>query len=260
MSARMITSPQNPLIQRIRRLQDKPRARREAGLFIVEGVRLCEEALSAGWIPHLALYTEDLSARGQVIVQQAEKMGGETHIVSGSAFRAASDTESPQGILLALPIRNLSLPADLDFILIPDMVRDPGNLGTILRTAVAAGVQAVLLPPKTADPYAPKVVRSAMGGHFHLPIHPLSWKAISKRLQDKQVYMAQARSGIPYTQADFRSPLALIVGGEARGASEQAQNLNPIRVHIPMKGMSESLNVAISAAVLMFEVARQRDW
>jgi TrmH family RNA methyltransferase len=133
-----------------------------------------------------------------------------------------------------------------------------------LRTAAAARLQAVLLPPEAADPFAPKVVRSAMGAHFRLPIHSLGWAELRQYLRPAgqesrlRIYLADSSGGIPYTQADFRLPVALIVGGEAEGAGAEAQSLADGRVHIPMPGQAESLNAAVAAAILMFEVVRQR--
>ncbi len=179
-------------------------------------------------------------------------------------LKAAGDTETPQGILAVLPIRSLPLPPAPDFTLILDEMRDPGNLGTILRTACAAGVQAVLLSPGSADLYAPKVVRSAMGAHFRLPVHALDWPAIHSYLTSEGSersllrYLADSQKGQPYYQADFGSPLALIVGGEAEGAGREARELATGPVHIPMPGKAESLNAAAAAAVLLFEVVRQR--
>jgi TrmH family RNA methyltransferase len=175
-------------------------------------------------------------------------------------MRAASDTQTPQGILVVLEPRDLRLPPHPDFLFIVDQVRDPGNLGTILRTAAAAGVDGVLLPPGTVDVYAPKVVRAAMGAHFRLPIRLLSWEEIGAQLEssDLRTYLADARKGVEYTQADFRSPLALIIGSEAEGAGAQAQSLAEERVFIPMPGGMESLNAAIAAGILLFEVVRQR--
>lgn len=256
----MITSVHNPKIQQIRLLQSRPRQRREAGAFVIEGVRLVEEALQAGWEIELALYTQDLGERGLTLVKDLTSRRVPIEEVAPQVFHAASDTQSPQGILAVLPLKTLPRPALLDFAFIPDGVRDPGNLGTMLRTAAAAGVQAVFLPPETADVFAPKVVRSAMGAHFHLPIYPLSWDEIRRQVRQAglRVYLAEARLGEAYTQADFRSPLALMIGGEAEGASPVGRSLVDAAVHIPMPGGSESLNAAVAAAVLLFEVARQR--
>ena len=172
-------------------------------------------------------------------------------------MQSLSDTETSQGILAVLDDHELSLVAPLDFILIPDSVRDPGNLGSLLRSADAAGVQAVLLPPETVDPFSPKVVRAGMGAHFRLPIYSMSWSKIRDYTEGLKVYLADMY-GASCWQVDFKSPLALIIGGEATGASESARSLADWLVGIPMLGKAESLNAAVAGSVLMFEVLRQR--
>lgn len=256
----MITSTQNPKIKWVRLIQSQSRARREEQSFAVEGVRLVEEAAASGWPARLVLHTEDLSPRGRQAVERLAAAGAEVEMVSENVLRSASDTQNPQDILAVLEMQTLPLPPRPDFLFIPDQVRDPGNLGTMLRTAAAAGAHGVLLTPGSVDPYSPKVLRSAMGAHFRLPIHALSWEEIRSLVQAAglQVYLAAAGEGQSCYASDFRAPLALIVGGEAYGASEQARLLTTTPVHIPMPGGMESLNAAIAAAILLFEVVRQR--
>ena len=254
----MLTSPRNPRIQRIRKLQASARTRRRERAFVVEGVRLTEEALRAGWQPELVLFTGDLSGRGQAVVDGFRAMGAETLPVTPQVMTAASDTQTPQGILAVLPLPQPEIPAPLTFALVPDGVRDPGNLGTLLRTALAAGAEAVFLPPGNADAFSPKVVRAAMGAHFRLPLFPMDWETIGRHLAGLNVFLADAAGGQPHFEAGFDAPLAIIIGGEASGAGDQAQKLAARRVHIPMPGDAESLNAAIAGAVLLFEVVRQR--
>ncbi|MBN2502883.1 MAG: RNA methyltransferase [Anaerolineales bacterium] len=256
----MITSTQNPKIKEIRGLQARSKTRRAAGAFVVEGVRLAEEALQAGWQPQLVIYTEDLNERGLALVEAWQSQSVAVEAVSDHVMAAASDTQTPQGILLVLPMQIMPTPDQLDFALILDQMRDPGNLGTLLRTAAAAGAGAIFLPPGTVDVYAPKVIRSAMGAHFHLSIQALTWEAIEAqcKLYSLQVFLAAAGNGTPYTQADFSQPLALLIGGEAHGAGQHAHHLATTAVHIPMPGTAESLNAAVAAAILTFEVVRQR--
>ena len=121
-----------------------------------------------------------------------------------------------------LEFKQLPLTNSLDFVLIPDQIRDPGNLGTLLRSAAATGVQAVLLPPETTDAFAPKVVRSGMGAHFRLPIHSMTWEEIKEKTNGLQIYLADM-DGQSCWETDLRKSLALIVGGEAEGASEEAR-------------------------------------
>jgi RNA methyltransferase, TrmH family len=254
----MITSTANPKVKWVRQLQANSRERRLAGVFVVEGVRLVEEALAAGWEAQLVLYTADLSERGRQVMEGYTAFGAPIEQVSPEVLHAASDTETPQGLLAVLSQRLLPLPATPDLLFIPDQVRDPGNLGTMLRTALAAGVGAVLCPPETVDAFSPKVLRAGMGAHFRLPVHTLGWEAISAHLESLQVYLAEASEGLSYNTADFRLPLALVVGGEAEGTSPQARRLANHSVHIPMPGAVESLNAAVAAGILLFEVLRQR--
>jgi TrmH family RNA methyltransferase len=261
----MITSSHNPKLQNIRRLLSQPKARREACAFVVEGVRLAEEAFRAGWKLELALWSDDLSPRGRELLAQLEAAGVPCEAVEATILQSISDMQTSQGILAVVEMRPPSLPSVPDFILVLDNIRDPGNLGTILRTASAAGAQAVLLSPGCADPYNPKVVRSAMGAHFHLPIHTLDWSEIAGYLgstatqeEKVSVYLTDAAGDLPYTQANFRAPLAIIIGSEAEGAGSEARQLAQHRLSIPMPGHAESLNAAIAAALLLFEVVRQR--
>jgi TrmH family RNA methyltransferase len=146
----------------------------------------------------------------------------------------------------------------LTFALVLDGLRDPGNLGTILRTADAAGVQAVFLAPGTVDAYNPKVVRAAMGAHFHVPLVAAGWTALAGRLRGLSLWLAEARQGLAYDQVDWRQPSALIIGAEAAGPGDAARRLAPKQVSIPMPGQAESLNAAVAAGIILFEAARQR--
>jgi len=253
-----IASRRNPRIQTVRRLQRSRRARQEAGLWVAEGVRLAEEALAAGWLPQWALYTARLSPRAQAVVDALQRRAVPLWEVSEEVFAAASATQTPQGILLVLRRRTLPWPEEAGFVLWLDGVRDPGNAGTMLRTAWAAGVEGAVLSPETVDVFNPKVVRAAMGAHFHLPLQRLGWDAALKVMTGKTVFLAAAREGLPYDRVDFRQPLVLVVGGEAEGAGETARAMATQMVHIPMPGEAESLNAAVAAAVLLFEVVRQR--
>ncbi len=175
-------------------------------------------------------------------------------------MEAASDTQSPQGILLVLPLQTLPLPEKLDFILIVNQVRDPGNLGTLLRSAAAAGVQAVVLSGKCVDVFSPKVLRGAMGAHFRIPILTLSYDEIRLIREKHQLNLmaAAAGQGLVYTEADFIQTLALVIGGEAEGPSPSLREIADRFIHIPMPGGSESLNTAAAGAVILFEIVRQR--
>ena len=255
----MITSSQNSKIKFVRALLGRAKERREANAFVAEGVRLVEEAASVNWEFRFALYDESLNERGKSLVEGLQSHGIDVEMVSESLMKSLSETETPQGILAVLEITNLPITKSPNFVLLPDQVRDPGNLGTLLRTAAAAGVQAVLLPPETTDAFAPKVVRSGMGAHFRLPIHSMTWKEIEQmsKSANQQVLLADM-NGQSCWEIDLRKPLTLIVGGEAEGAIEAARKLASQQISIPMVGKMESLNAGVAGSVLMFEVVRQR--
>jgi len=255
----MITSTQNPKLKLVSGLLGRPKERREAGAFVAEGVRLVEEAFTSNWQFRFALYSASLAKRGQALVKQLGAAGVEVEEIEPRLLQSVSETETSQGILAVLSLTNLPIPNLPTFLLIPDQIHDPGNLGTLLRTAAAAGVQAVFLPPETTDAFAPKVVRAGMGAHFRLPILPLTWDEIRTRTRGLTVYLAEMEGAVSCWQANFRAPLALIVGGEAEGASESARKLANRQVMIPMPGKMESLNAGVAGSVLMFEVVRQRE-
>lgn len=258
----MITSRHNPRLQTVRQLLSQAKVRQAEQAFVVEGVRLAEEALHAGWPAREVFHTDQLEGRGMEVVEGFAARGVPVEQVSDGVMKSVSETETPQGLLVVLELRELPVPPNADFLLVLDEVRDPGNLGTILRTSAAAGVQAVLLAPGNVDAFAPKVVRAGMGAHFRLPVKHLAWEDIHAVLKGEagslRVYLADASAGIPYTRADFRLPVALIVGGEAAGAGSESRLLADEIVHIPMPGGSESLNAGVAAGILLFEVQRQR--
>jgi TrmH family RNA methyltransferase len=173
-------------------------------------------------------------------------------------MEACSVTEAPQPILAVLPFPSPPSRTPLTLALVADGIADPGNLGTLLRTAWACGVEAVFLSPGTVDAYNPKVVRSAMGAHFHLPLVHDEDEGILRRLDGLSVWLAQPRGGLVYDRLEARDPLALVVGQEAHGAGEFWRRCASGGVCIPMEGQVESLNAAIAAAVILFEIRRQR--
>jgi TrmH family RNA methyltransferase len=255
----LITSTRNNKIKEIRRLQDSSKARQKSQSFVVEGVRLCEEALSAGWKIEFCLYSPELNPRGMAIVQELTSKGIPAEPASDHVIKAASDTKTPQGILMIVTLDPLPLPESPEFILILDQVQNPGNQGTLLRTAAAAGADAVLFSEGSADVFSPKVIRAGMGAHFRLPTAALSNQDIIAycRLHDLTMWASILEEGIPYTQADLKAPAAIIVGSEAHGIGDTLlQAAQPI--YIPMPGGGESLNAAAAGAILTYEVVRQR--
>lgn len=254
-----ITSAQNARIQQVRALLTQRKAREAAGEFAAEGVRLVEEGLSSGWQPRLLLYAEGLSERGLRLLEPARAAGAAVEEVAPALLKSLSDTENPQGILTVFARRDFSLPQPPHFVVIADALRDPGNLGTLLRSAAAAGAQAAVLAPGTADAFAPKTLRAGMGAHFRLPVFEWTWEEIGARLRSAcRFLVSESAEGVPCWQLDLTQPLALVIGGEAEGAGPQALAQADERITIPMPGQAESLNAAVAAGILLFEVVRQR--
>lgn len=252
----MITSAQNPKIKLVRALQSRAKARRKEGAFVIEGVRLFEEATKAHWPIRFVLYDNSLSERGRELLKALNDVDIEE--LDAALLKSISDTETSQGILAVLDYESLRYPENANFVLIPDQIRDPGNLGTLIRTAAAAGVDVVIIPPETTDAFAPKVLRAGMGAHFRLPIISMDWDEIEVRVWGLTVYLAEMQADVSYTAANLTQACAVIVGGEAEGASESARGLVDQSIHIPMKDETESLNAAVAGAIILFEAARQR--
>ncbi len=257
---RMITSLTNDRIKQVRALQSKRRARAKTNRFVIEGTNLVRDAVEVGAAVDEVFYTEDFAASAESVplLERLSTLGATCTLVSMPVMQAMSDTQTPQGILAVLPLPSLDPPDDVSFALVIDRVADPGNLGTIMRTAAAAGVPVMLLTGGTVDWASPKVVRSAMGAHFRLPVRQMSWEGIAHCLMQHVIFMAEPGGGAPYHQIDWTQPAALIVSDEAHGPSEEATRLAHARVTIPMPGNTESLNVAVATGIVLFEMVRQR--
>ena len=255
----MITSVKNPRVKEVRNLQARAKARREAGVFVVEGMRLAEEAFQAGWKVQLCLYTPDLAQRGLDLVAALSTANVPVEVVAEHVMRSVSDTQSPQGILLVVEIQQSPRLEHLETLLVLDQVQDPGNVGTLMRTAAAAGLDAVLLTDGSVDAFSPKVLRAGMGAHFRLPVLSSSAEQVVDLCQSHglTLWAASVDAGESYTEADLRSPVAIVIGSEAHGVSGPLSGSSH-RLHIPMPGGGESLNAAAAGAVLIFEVIRQR--
>ena len=254
----MITSTSNALVQWIRSLQRKRKARQTEGVFVIEGTRLGEEALRAGVSPRLVVHTSDLDERTSTLVHTFAKRGAALLEVSEKVMEACSSTKAPQGFVAVVPIPDSPPLSTLSLAVVANGIADPGNLGTLLRTAWAAAAEAVFLTPGTVDAYNPKTVRSAMGAHFRLPLVADTNEGILERLEGLPLWLAEPRGGLPYDQLDATKPVALVIGQEAHGASAFWRSRAAGAVSIPMQEESESLNAAIAAAVILFEVRRQR--
>jgi TrmH family RNA methyltransferase len=256
----VITSSDNPKVKQVRALLNR-RGREQQAHCLVEGVRLVEDAMRAGMHPALVFYVADDSQtpRAQALLAAARASQVPCWEVSPAVFGTLSDTVTSQGILAIVPIPKSTPGADASLLLVLDQVRDPGNVGTILRSAEAAGADGVLLTVGCADPWSPKVLRAGMGAHFRLALQAdMAWTDIVGTLAGRPLWVADARGAIPYDEPDWTQSCALAIGGEAQGASASALANSRGAVTIPMRGGAESLNAAMAATVLLFEVARQR--
>lgn len=229
--------------------------------MVAEGARLFAEVLKSQIKPLEVFVTHAFA--------QADRAGGallsqidtdvRVFFVTEEVMRSIADTVTPQGVIAITPIPELQPEANVTPLwLIPDQIRDPGNLGTILRTAWAAGVTEVLTPPGTVDVTHPKVVRAAMGAHYHLPIRQVTWNHIDEIIGPAtHIWLADVGGTQSYDTVDWSQRTALIVGGEATGASFDAR-ARAHTLHIPMAPGVDSLNVAIATGILLFEAARCR--
>lgn len=255
----VIVSSANPLIKRIRSLQRR-KIRLQERAFIVEGVRAVEDELDAGLVPQAVVVRDDVPANAVPLVPR----GVPVRRVAARLFAELSEVPHPQGILAVAPMPE---PAEIPdpslgtapLIMVVDGVRDPGNLGTLLRSAAGAGVDHVVIAPETVDPYHPRAVRAAMGSHFRVPMSQRSWPELASTLRTYDVVgLADAAGDAVYDTVRWTLPSAIVVGGEAFGPSAHASQLATVRVSIPLERGVESLNAGVAGSLLVFEAARQR--
>jgi RNA methyltransferase, TrmH family len=257
----VISSPSNPHVKHIRSLAADRKERRRERMFVLEGVRLVADALASGAALELALFAPERlaeTAAGQALADQLAELRG-AYPATAQVLGAASDTVHPQGVVALARWPELA-PAQPGIVLVLDAIQDPGNLGTILRSAEAAGVSEVLCGRGSADLYAPKVVRAAMGAHLRLAMRQdIGWETLDESLAlVDHVYAADASATMPYYAADWRQRCALLIGNEAGGLSDDARARASRLIGIPMRGGAESLNAGVAASVILFEALRQR--
>lgn len=255
--ADLITSNQNARVKLAHALQTQAKERRTESKMVLEGVRLVRDALQRGHVPETVLFDPDQVTLEALGMAESD-LGRLAFQATPEVMRYISDTETPQGVAGIFPIAPPHLPATPSHILVLDAIRDPGNMGTILRSAAAAGVEGVLLAPGCVDAYNPKVLRAGMGAHLRIPVLEASWTRIALFCEKLAVYLADMTGDISYDAVDWTERHALIIGSEAHGDSEQAAQLARQRVYIPMGGDTESLNASVAAGVMLLEAHRQR--
>lgn len=257
----VISSSANPRIKAARKLQRR-RSRHEQGRLLVEGVRLVRDAWQAGAQVETVFYVAEQIAANPAageVLHALQQQRVEVLACTPQVFADLAETVTPQGLAAVVALPQLPTPVARDLILILDRVRDPGNAGTLLRCAEAAGVALVVFGPETVDPFNEKVVRAGMGAHFRVPLRVAeTWDAVTAQLLPEQaLYLAEAGAALDYAEVDWCVPAALIVGGEAAGAGAAAR-LTATPITIPMAGRVESLNAGVAGSVILMEAARQR--
>jgi len=261
-----ITSLQNPRVKQLVKLRDR-RDRDDAGLFLVEGYREVRRALEKN-VRLLELYFSPewfLGENEPALIEQARAAGAQLFELSKEAFAKCAYRDRPDGLLAVAPQWKLAL-ADLKlslqpFLLVVESIEKPGNLGTILRSADAAGVDGVIVCDAVTDVFNPNVVRSSTGVLFSVPIVVADSATVHAWLIEKGIRIVATTPDTPniYTKVDLSGPLAIVMGSEQYGLSQFWLKESNLLVRIPMAGQADSLNVAMATIITLFEAVRQRN-
>ena len=263
--SKLISSRDNSLLRRAREVRDG----KIDNLIFVEGLRLCEEALSSKLEIESVIYADHIARKDRAasLIQNLNSLAKASAEVSAKLLESISYTKTPQGIvvLAARPTNDESSFAAKQpkspLLVVLNQINNPVNLGAIVRTAEAAGATGIIATANTADPFSPKALRGAMGSAFRLPVWtgPAFTEAISWcRARKIQTVAADLSGATAYTEVDWRKPSALIVGRESTGLSPDEVAATDAAVRIPMHGAAESLNVAVATGVILFEAANRR--
>ena len=267
MNPQVISSPANPLIKRA--LEIKERRRRHGGAaLVIEGPHLVEMSLASPYASmERVFFTEDFSSSrdGRRLLKQLEEASVNLVETSKRVMEKLTDTETPQGIAAVLALKTVALDAVLfkriPLLVVCDGIRDPGNIGTIIRAADAAGADAVLLTPGTCDAFMPKAFRASAGSIFTLPVLSTSVEELLSFLEERRIrlYAADVHASHPLYEADFQAPSAIAFGNEAHGIGTELLKKADLLFRIPVIGRAESLNVAMAASISLYEAVRQRN-
>lgn len=262
----VITSPANPRLKSLAALRRR-RGREASGLTLVEGVEELSLVLDARAVPRVLYFCPELmppDRTGLEVVDRARAAGVDTVRVGRAAFEKAAYREGPDGVLAVLPavpdqIGDLVLPAR-PLVLLCQGVEKPGNLGAMLRTADAAGVDAVVAADPVTDWGNPNVVRASKGTVYAVPVASASTRESLAWLRAAQIPVVATTpdNGLDYAEVDYTGPVAVAVGSEKLGLTAELLSAADLRVRIPMSGRADSLNLATSAAIVLYEAVRQR--
>lgn len=259
----LISSKENKRIKYLKKLFSSASFRREEGVFAAEGLRLCSDALRSGAEVISAYFSQSFIEKNPDFIDEAQRKAGECLILRDSIFSAVSDTKTPQGVLFV--IKRLDKSFDFDKIknngkvLALENVQDPVNLGTILRTAEAFGVDTVILSRDCCDVYAPKVVRGSMGAVFRQPLHITDDlpALIGDFNRFGTSYAAVLdRGSVPLTECDLNGAVLSAVGNEGNGLTPETIAACTRKLYIPMRGDAESLNVSAAAGIILWEMVK----
>ncbi len=261
-----ILSRKNEFIRKILRLSGSAEYRRERGLYFLEGARLCADAAVSGVNIRALLYTERAANKYREYLSPVFASAGEVYLVGPQVAQALSCTKTPQGIFCVckLPeghVRSCKMAMPGTYLALENL-QDPANMGTILRTTEALGIGGVLLGGNCCDLYSPKVLRASMGAVFRLPIFTeKNLPAALLELKRRGFVTAAAvpdATALPVTEMDFSVPCVLAVGNEGNGLTGETRGACSVEIFIPMKGRAESLNVSAAAAILAWEMMKNR--
>lgn len=260
----MITSTSNGKVKRLVNLKKKRKARDEEKVFLVEGIRMFRE------VPKKKLrevyVSESFYKKEKDVVEKVlDGSGAVLEILSDTVFGYVSDTRTPQGVLCVAGQMDYTLEKVLDgemtHLLVLDNLQDPGNMGTIVRTAEGAGVTGIVMSHDCVDIYNPKVIRSTMGSIYRMPFYYAEdLPGTIDKIKEKGIitYAAHLNESVEYDKEDYRKPCAFFIGNEGNGLRDEVAEAADMYIKIPMCGQVESLNAAIASSILMFEVRRQR--
>ena len=257
----MLTSLQNPLVKEIRKLH-QAKYRRQQQRFLLEGTHLVQEALAVTYPLDTVCYTPLWQQRHGDLARLLDLQARQVNLVSPAVLAALATTVHPDGVVAVAPQAAPPVsPALVGVGVLVEALQDPGNLGTLIRTAVAAGAEGLWLTTDSVAPDHPKVLRASAGQWFHLPltvVTDLQGTLADWQQQSVQLVATDAKADLNYWQVDLTPPTVFLLGNEGSGLSPQSLERADLRVSIPMQGPVESLNVAIAAALLLYEAARQR--
>ncbi|MBL1176407.1 TrmH family RNA methyltransferase [Pantanalinema sp. GBBB05] len=256
----MLTSLQNPLVKQLRKLH-RAKERREQQVFLLEGTHLLEAACTAQRQLITLCYTPAWQARYPDLWQRASQSAHRSEVVSPEVLRAIATTVEPDGVVATIDRTAMPSPTFRSLGLGLETIQDPGNLGTMIRTAAAVGADGLLLSADSVDPDHPKVLRASAGHWFDLPIAVSSdlCSSLSQyQQQGMQIVATLPTASLTYWEIDWRQPTLILLGNEGAGLSQAVTELADYQVTIPLSSGVESLNVAIAAALLLYEAKRQR--